>query len=249
MKNWLSEPVACQILPGRTARHEFMEPESRYEVSKTVARQDSFFEAGFTKFFVNFRIAACPACFACKPSRINLKKFSSRKRKKELDYRNQDLTIMRNHQDVLSHQHYDLFYRFKKHRFPHQTDIIDKKTFIESAFDKLAACQTWGLSDPTGKLVCGIIFNETPAALNLVQFYYDPDSMRRSLGIHAVHIMIDEARRKRKLYVYLGSATFEKSPYHYKTKFSGLEVLVDNRWQALGRNVVDQTGAPKPACK
>ena len=69
------------------------------------------------------------------------------------------------------------------------------------------------------------LFDDTPDALSAVYFFYDPDLKRDSLGVANVVALVDDARRAKKPYVYLGYRVLGCDSLEYKSDFVPHELL------------------------
>ena len=69
--------------------------------------------------------------------------------------------------------------------------------------------------------------------LSAVYSFYDPDDGKRSLGNLLVLALVDEARRRRLPYVYLGYLIEESPKMAYKARFRPLEALQPGGWRRI----------------
>jgi arginine-tRNA-protein transferase len=67
--------------------------------------------------------------------------------------------------------------------------------------------------------------------LSAVYTFFDPTESKRGLGVFAVLSLIEEAKRCRLPYVYLGYLIHESPKMAYKVGYQPLEQFVQGEWQ------------------
>ncbi|HSM27988.1 MAG TPA: arginyltransferase, partial [Thioalkalivibrio sp.] len=63
--------------------------------------------------------------------------------------------------------------------------------------------------------------------------FFDPGLPERSLGTLAVLLQIEEARRRKLPYLYLGYWIPDSAKMAYKARFQPMESLINGVWQRL----------------
>ena len=77
------------------------------------------------------------------------------------------------------------------------------------------------------------VVDELPQGLSAVYTFYDPTQTRRSLGVHGVLALVEECRRRKLPWLYLGYWIKECDKMSYKDRFRPLQAYLGGRWQVL----------------
>ena len=73
----------------------------------------------------------------------------------------------------------------------------------------------------------------TRASLSAVYCFYEPAEAKRSLGVFAILSQIELARAAGLSHLYLGFWLAGHAKMHYKSTYSGLELLQAGEWRAF----------------
>jgi arginine-tRNA-protein transferase len=144
--------------------------------------------------------------------------------------------------------HLDLYHRY--HRFMSETrdwrrDRISRAEYVESFVAGGGAFAWQWLYYDGDKLVGVALMDETPNAISLVYFFYDPDWRRESPGTFSVLVQLAYAREAGKVHAYPGYWIPANKSMAYKSRFQPFERLVGR--PAPGREPVWEVYQPGDA--
>src|SRR5690606_22555658 len=173
--------------------------------------------------------ALCQACISC---RIPVDHFYPNRSQRRCWQRNQDLTI-----SVVSNintdEHYDLYadYIIRRHS---DGDMFPPSQTQYEAF----LTSEWGVTQYLEfrlkeKLIGVAVCDRLDDGLSAVYTFYDPDQIRRSLGVFAILAQIDKARALGLPHLYLGYWIKQCEKMRYKIQYRPLELLINRRWMRL----------------
>jgi len=89
--------------------------------------------------------------------------------------------------------------------------------------------------DGSGALVAATLIDLLDDGISAVYSSYDPRQPKRSLGIWSVLWLVEECRRRRHPFVYLGYWIAESPKMAYKERFPALERLGAGGWTEFER--------------
>ncbi|HAX90771.1 MAG TPA: arginyltransferase [Rhodospirillaceae bacterium] len=180
--------------------------------------------AGFRRSMDILYRPYCPNCRACVPVRLNQTLFSPSRSQKKLMKRNSDLTV----ESVPARATpslYDLFrsYIYTRHGESDmaQMNWLEFQTMIEGGVTSKFLLV---VRAPSPRRVVGcMLVDDVGNGLSAVYSFFDPKETRRSLGTQLILLLIDEARRQDKQWVYLGYWIEGLQKMAYKAAFKPLE--------------------------
>jgi leucyl-tRNA---protein transferase len=176
---------------------------------------------------------ACAGCQACLPVRIPVAEFALTRSLKRIRNLNRDLKL-RVAKPVVTVEQFRLFLRYQ--RFRHTDSEMaamtygDYRAMIE---DSPVATRLVELRGADGTLAGACLIDVLDDGLSAVYSFYDPEDGNRSLGNLLVLALIDEAKRQRLPYVYLGYLIRESPKMAYKARFRPLESLGPEGWRRM----------------
>jgi arginine-tRNA-protein transferase len=198
-------------------------------------------DAGFRRSGDVFYQNACPGCRACEALRVPVDGFRPGKSQRRLRRRNADLALAFGRPTLTDEKH-DLYVRYlaARHDGKMSADRQELEDFLyRSPTDTLEVCYR----DPTGRLLGAGLCDLTPVALSSVYFFFDPDEVRRGLGIFSALVEIDLAGRLGLAWYYPGFWVRSCPKMAYKTAFRPCELLgTDGQWRPFEAR--DGTGDP-----
>ena len=89
------------------------------------------------------------------------------------------------------------------------------------------------LRDSAGALYGACLTDLLDDGVSAVYSFYDTAEGKRGLGTMLILSLVDEARRRRLPYVYLGYWIAESSKMAYKARFRPLEALQADGWRRI----------------
>src|SRR5699024_7985053 len=133
----------------------------------------------------------CGQCSSCIPSRIPVASFSPRRIHKRITRRNLDLEV-RTLPGMFVEEHFELYGRYLRAR--HGDGGMDPDNPEAYANFLLSPwCETRLYEFRSGtRLVAVAVVDVLPVGLSSVYTFFDPDTARRSPGIHAVLFQVAE---------------------------------------------------------
>jgi arginine-tRNA-protein transferase len=224
---FLSTEHPCGYLPARESRNAYVDPS--YPLSP--ARYGTLIEQGFRRSGDHVYRPHCALCKKCLAARVPVEDFRAHRSQKRCLMRNRDLNW--HVATTLTDEHYALFQRYIGAR--HAGEGMDGDspesfhTFLECSWGET---QFWEFRLAT-KLICVAVVDVLPQGLSAVYTFFDPGFDERSLGTHAVLRQIEQARRLKLPYVYLGYWVEGSKKMDYKRRFQPLEVFDGNHWTLL----------------
>jgi arginyl-tRNA--protein-N-Asp/Glu arginylyltransferase len=87
--------------------------------------------------------------------------------------------------------------------------------------------------DSGGRLVAACLTDRMANGLSAVYSFFDPAQDARSLGSYMILWLIEEARRLRQDYVYLGFWIAGCGKMAYKARYRPMEVHAGNEWRLM----------------
>jgi leucyl-tRNA---protein transferase len=225
IKVFVSLEHPCGYYPDREARNLVLDPiaEGQKEI------YDSAIARGFRRGGGHIYRPYCTKCNACVASRINVKKFRPNRSQRRCLAANADVSITRRPAQFSS-EYFDLYQRYLAARHVDGgMDDPDEGDFNRFLFSSWS--QTEFIEFRLGQRLLSIAVTDiTRAGLSAVYCFFDPDEAIRSLGTFAILSQIELARSAGFEAVYLGFWIDGHEKMHYKSKFSGLEILRRGEW-------------------
>lgn len=228
---YLSGPLPCAYLPDQVERKLFTRLTG--DASLNVEINSMLTRAGFRRSHgITYR-PACPNCNACTPVRVPVRLFDPSRNLKRIAARNRDLAL-EVASAASSEELYDLFIAYQRERHGDSDMAL-------MSYDDLSAMMQEGdaetrlycLRNPDGKLMGCVMADPVADGVSAVYSFYDPAEPKRSLGTQLVLSLIEEMRRERQPYVYLGYWIAASRKMSYKTRFQPLQALGPQGWDWL----------------
>ena len=176
----------------------------------------------------------CKHCTACVPCRINVNEFKASRNQRRCLKSNQDLTT-RIVPAEYSDEYFALYQRYlnSRHKDGSMADPTPQefRSFLLNNWDTSVFIE----SRLNGRLLCVAVVDFLPAGPSAVYTFFEPEEHKRSLGTFAIIQQIWLARLYQKENLYLGYWIDQHPKMAYKQKFSGLEIYLQDQWQAFKR--------------
>jgi arginine-tRNA-protein transferase len=221
--------LPCPYLPGKIERKLVTELAGRHAASF----YNELSRAGFRRSHHLAYRPACVGCGACVPVRIPVADFVETKSLKRIRNLNRDLFPRPIEADATLEQ-FRLFQRYQRSRHA-DSDMAamtfgDYQAMIE---DSPVATKMIELRSAEGTLYGAGLYDPLDDGFSAVYSSFDPQETKRSLGTLLVLALIDEARRKKLAYVYLGYWIEGSAKMSYKSRFRPLEALGKQGWRRI----------------
>ncbi|MDE2228258.1 MAG: arginyltransferase [Alphaproteobacteria bacterium] len=191
--------------------------------------------AGFRRSHSLAYRPACAGCASCVPVRIPVADFVESRSLRRIRNLNRDLgasvTTAR-----ADHDQFRLFQRYQHSRHA-ESDMAamsygDYRAMVEDTPLTTALVR---LRDRAGDgaLRGACLTDLLDDGVSAVYSFYDPAEAKRGLGTLLILSLVDEARRRRLPFVYLGYWIAESPKMAYKARFRPLEALRPEGWQRI----------------
>ena len=228
--------VPCPYVPGRAERKLIVELSGR----GAAAFFDELSRAGFRRSHQFAYRPACRLCSACVPVRIAVDRFvhtRSTRRVRNLNAGpdgSAGAITARIVPPRASDEQFRLFCAYQRSR--HRDSDMAAMTFGDyqaMVDDSPGATKMIELRDAQGTLWGTGLYDPLDDGLSAVYSFYSPEAGKRSLGTVLVLALVDEARRRRLPFVYLGYWIADSAKMSYKARFRPLEALGPKGWQTI----------------
>lgn len=217
----------CSYLPERSARSAFVDP----ALALDAERYGELLALGFRRSGEFVYRPACLGCRQCIPSRVPVAEFRPQRTHRRCLRRNADLHWQR--QPRLGPEHFALYQRYLRARHADGgMDADDTEAFHRFLDGVWPGTEVWCLRSDD-QLLAVTVVDVVPDALSAVYTFFEPDAADRGLGTYSILQQIEEAQRRQLAYLYLGYWIPDCQKMAYKAHFRPLQILQDNRWQAL----------------
>ncbi|HCE70609.1 arginyltransferase [Ruegeria pomeroyi] len=227
---YVTAPQPCPYLAGRMERKLFtaLQGEGAERLNNALSQQ------GFRRSQNVLYRPSCADCAACLSARIDVSAFRASRSQKRAMRRNAHLT-RRATSPWATDEQYELFRRYLDSRHADggmaDMDVFEFAAMIEETPIRSRVIE-YAHRD-TRALIGVSLTDVLDDGLSMVYSFYDPDLHRDSLGTHMILDHIAIAREAGLPYVYLGYWVPGSPKMGYKSRFSGLEIYLGGRWQAM----------------
>jgi arginine-tRNA-protein transferase len=221
--------LPCPYIAGRTERKLVTELAGR----EAATFYNDLSRAGFRRSHHLAYRPACIGCAACVPVRIPVADFVESRSLRRIRRIDRDL-VSHLREPRATPEQYRLFARYQRSRHA-DSDMAamsfgDYRAMVEDSPVDTALLE---LRDAAGVLLGSSLADVLDDGLSAVYSFYAPEAPRRSLGSYLVLMLVDEVRRRRLPYVYLGYWIEESPKMAYKARFRPLEGLEPQGWRRL----------------
>jgi arginine-tRNA-protein transferase len=183
---------------------------------------------GWRRFGRSLFRPRCTACNACRPIRVDVRRFSPN--------RSQRRTRAKNERDValtigpprLERDGLELYHRFHAYQaaakgWPSH-EGHDARSFAESFLDNPFPTEQWRYTLDGRLIGLGFVDVLPPIGLSAIYFVHEPAERSRSLGTWNILRLIEETARRKLPHLYLGYYVAECRSMAYKAAFRPSEV-------------------------
>lgn len=231
-----TSPVACPYVPGRAERKLIVELDNR----SGALVYDDLSRAGFRRSHHFAYRPACRGCAGCVPVRIAVERFGDTRWTRRVRNANRDLTGALAPARATQEQ-FRLFLAYQQARHADSDmasmNFRDYRGMVE---DSPLRTQLAEFRDLAGGLAAASLIDWLDDGVSAVYSVFDPAERRRSLGSWSILWLVEECRRRRLPFVYLGYWIADSPKMAYKARFPGLERLTASGWAAVVPSVTDR---------
>ncbi len=228
VKVFISLEHGCGYYPDRIAQNLVLDPIAEGQK----ALYDAAITRGFRRGGGHIYRPHCAQCRACIASRIDVQKFKPNRAQRRCLKLNADLRIERK-PAALTEEYFALYQRYLAAR--HAGGGMDEPSaedFNRFLFSKW--CETEFLEFRLGERLLGVAVTDvTRSGLSAVYCFYEPNEAKRSLGVFAILSQINCAIEAGYNHLYLGFWLAGHAKMHYKSSYSGLELLELGQWRSF----------------
>lgn len=222
----VSPEQPCPYLQGRSARSELY-----LAADLTGATYETLLAHGFRRSGRIVYRPRCRACHECRQIRVLVDHFQPTRSMRRIVRRNSD-SIVDVCEPAATDEKFELYQRYLRQQ--HDGSMSRSyEAFREFLYD--SPLSTLEATYRVGNRLIGVsILDRCPKGLSSVYMYYDPQVAERSPGTFSIIWEIEECRRRKLPYYYLGYYVAGSKTMAYKARFRPAEILVDDhRWIAL----------------
>jgi arginine-tRNA-protein transferase len=221
--------VPCPYVAGRAERKLIVELAGR----EAPGFYDDLSRAGFRRSHRFAYRPACRGCAACVPVRIAVEQFAHSKSTRRIRNANRDL-VVRSAPARATPEQFLMFLAYQRSRHA-ESDMAsmsysDYRGMVE---DSPVRTDMVEMRDGDGRLVAASLIDQLDDGLSAVYSFFDPNEVRRSLGVWAVLWLVAECQRQTLPFVYLGYWIAESPKMAYKARFPALEQLTADGWRPV----------------
>jgi len=222
-------PVACPYVPGRAERKQIVELDS----AGAALIYDDLSRAGFRRSHRFAYRPACRGCAACVPVRIAVERFDDSRWTRRVRSANRDLSA-RFVAPRATPEQFELFWTYQQFRHGDSEmatmSYRDYRSMIEESPVHTEVAE---FRDKTGRLLAASLIDQLDDGISAVYSFFNPHQRKRSLGSWSILWLVDECRRQRDPYVYLGYWIADSPKMAYKSRFPALEQLTISGWAEM----------------
>lgn len=236
LRFFLTAPSPCPYLPSREERKVF----AHLPLLDGAAVNDALTQGGFRRSQNIAYRPACEACTACASARVPARDYLFSRRERRVLARAAGLTRHIVEAEATLEQ-FDLLRRYLTARHPGggMADMTwpDYVAMVEDTAVRthIVEYRTASADNGPGDLAACALVDQLSDGLSLVYSFYEPDTVRQSLGSFMILDHIVQACLTGLPYVYLGYWVPGSSKMDYKADFSPIEILRPNGWTLLSR--------------
>lgn len=223
-----SLPRKCPYIPGKKEYLLFT------DLTKFVSKKslEKLVSRGFRRNENIFYKPNCKNCKACKSTRVLVNDFLFSKNFKRILKKNNDLKIKIG-KPKTRQEHYKLFKKYLKQRHSNgdmaNMTYLDFRTMLEISPVETKILHIYKNNKFFGAILYDIYKNSFSANYS----FYNPKYKNRSLGSFLILKLIEQAKKEKIEYLYLGYYIKECKKMSYKINFKPIEILKNKNWETF----------------
>ena len=221
-----TSPQMCPYIPEKNEKKIIT------EISGPNTNELNFIltNAGFRRSHRTAYRPACSSCNACIPVRIDVKQYYPNRSIKRAKKRALDLTHIER-PPIATREQFDLFNKYQKTRhYDSDMATMNFSEFRSMIEDTPVETYVYEFRDQNNILIAASLTDKVEDGLSGIYKFFEPARAKDSLGTWMIDWHIEETKKLNLKYVYLGYWIKESPKMSYKSKFSGLQKLVNNEW-------------------
>lgn len=237
LKLYATRPHPCSYLPDEEATTIFIDPMAKINA----ATYSELSHYGFRRSGGNIYRPHCENCQACIPIRLLSDQFRPNRSQKRCWKTNSDLSFHLT-DTIDTDEHYQLYEKYIHLRHkdgdmypPDRHQYVD---FLTSEWDITRYIE---MRDRNGKLLCLAVTDIIDNGLSAVYTFFDPEEVKRSLGVFAVLYQLELARQTQLPYLYLGYWIRRSQKMNYKSNYRPYQVLINDNWVTVTDDAPNNT--------
>ena len=225
LKFFATPPHDCSYLDDRLATTLFVDPAADVDN----AMYSDLSALGFRRSGRHVYRPHCADCTACVPLRVPVADFEPRRSQQRIWRRNADLDV-RITEPGLTDENYALYSRYIHARhadgdmYPPSPDQFRSFLLCEWSDTRFVEFRA------EGELLAVAVTDQVKDGLSAIYTFYDPDQVRRSLGVYAILWQLDRALYLDRQFLYLGYWIKQCQKMSYKTDYRPMEMFISERW-------------------
>ena len=229
---FITHPQPCAYLPDRYERKIFtkLEPDNGDVLNNNLSKQ------GFRRSQNILYRPACKNCNSCFSARIKVSNFSYSKSQKRIKNKNKNVHRRVNNAWATEEQ-FELFKKYLNHRHSGggmtEMEVYEFAAMIEETSVYSNVIEYTSGSSSKLQLLGASLTDILDDGISLVYSFFDPDLPLQSLGTNIILDHVEYAKELNLPYVYLGYWVPGSKKMEYKSKFNGLEIYYEKKWQAF----------------
>lgn len=227
---YVTAPQPCPYLEGRMERKLF----TALQGQNAQKLNDSLSQQGFRRSQNVLYRPSCADCSACLSARIDVSRFTPGRSQRRTIRRNANLDRKATSPWATEEQ-YELFRTYLDSRHAKggmaDMDVFEFAAMIEETPIRSRVVEY--LDKTSGDLIAVSLTDVLTDGLSMVYSFYEPERHSDSLGTYMILDHVKIAQEAGLPYVYLGYWVPGSQKMGYKARFSGLEIYLGGRWQAL----------------
>lgn len=227
---YVTAPQPCPYLEGRMERKLF----TALQGQNAQRLNDSLSQQGFRRSQNVLYRPSCADCCACLSARIDVSRFKPSRTQRRTLKRNAGLERKATSPWATEEQ-YELFRSYLDSRHANggmaDMDVFEFAAMIEETPIRSRVVEY--VDRETEELAAVSLTDVLADGLSMVYSFYEPARHADSLGTYMILDHVEIARDAGLPYIYLGYWVPGSQKMGYKARFSGLEIYLGGRWQAL----------------
>jgi len=218
----------CSYLPDRQAATLFVDPHASIDTGA----YSLFSELGFRRSGEHVYRPHCPLCNECKPIRVVVDNFKLSRSQQRVVRKNVDTRLTWCDAEF-KEEHFEIYQRYMSDRHEGSSMQDDDPEHYMRIMNS-SWCSTklaeFRIND---QLVAIAITDWLVDAFSAVYTFFDPAFSHLSPGTFAIIEQIEEAKKTRRKYLYLGYWIKDCAKMSYKNKFTATQSFNGHSWEAL----------------